>query len=107
MVRREQGETIKNRLEKSGAVPKWEAGDADGLRKPCIFIGENERSENSTYLQKRDKHREGSVGNFTPLRWALRRASAGSHRCGGFVHRRSLAFLQCAHSRDLRGRRGR
>jgi len=51
MVRRERLERIKNRLEKSGAVPKWEAGNSDGLRKPCIFIGEK-RSENSTDLQK-------------------------------------------------------
>jgi hypothetical protein len=52
MVRRGQLEMIKNRLEKSGAVPKREVGDADELRKSCIFIGEKERGENSTYLQK-------------------------------------------------------
>ena len=63
MVRRERLERIKNRLEKFGAVPKWEAGNSDGLRKPCIFIGEK-RSENSTHLQKRDEHREGSVGSL-------------------------------------------
>jgi len=53
MVRRERLERIKNRLEKSGAVPKWEAGDADGLRKSCIFIGEKERSENFTVSSKK------------------------------------------------------
>jgi len=74
MVRRERLERIKNRLEKSGAVPKWEAGDADGLRKSCIFIGEKERSKNSTYLQKEMstakgvlaalRHNAGSSGTF-------------------------------------------
>jgi hypothetical protein len=53
MVRRGQWERIKNRLEKTGAVPKWEAGNTDGLRKPCVFIGGKKRGENSTYLQKK------------------------------------------------------
>src|SRR6478752_181971 len=43
---------IKNRLEKTRAVPKCEGGNSDGLRKSCIFIGEKECSKNSTYLQK-------------------------------------------------------
>jgi hypothetical protein len=39
MVRRARLEMMKNRLEKTGAVPKWEAGNTDGLRKSCVFIG--------------------------------------------------------------------
>jgi hypothetical protein len=30
---------MKNRLEKTGAVPKREVGEADGLRNSCVFSG--------------------------------------------------------------------
>jgi hypothetical protein len=50
MVRRGRWETIKNRLEKTRAVPKWEGGEADGLRKSCIFMCGKKRSEIATYL---------------------------------------------------------
>jgi hypothetical protein len=42
MVRRGQWEMMKNRLEKTRAVPKWEVGNSDGLHKSCVFIGEKE-----------------------------------------------------------------
>ena len=68
MVRRGQLEMIKNRLEKTRAVPKREVGDADGLRKSCIFIGEKERSENFTYLRGGLlavlRHNAGRCGSF-------------------------------------------
>jgi hypothetical protein len=50
MVRRGGLEMIKNRLEKTGVVPKWEGGNSDGLRKFCVFTGGKKCGENSTYL---------------------------------------------------------
>lgn len=40
MVRPWQLEMMKNHLEKSGAVPKWEEGDAGEVQNWCIFIEE-------------------------------------------------------------------
>jgi hypothetical protein len=53
MVRREQRERIKNRLEKFKAVPKREVGEADGLRNPCVFSGGKSVTRTPRIFKKR------------------------------------------------------
>src|SRR5438309_6720617 len=73
---------------------------------PAFSLARKERS-GSPRILKKVEHREGIVCGLKPQRWELLRAWAEFRRCVGSARPRLSAFLQCAHSRDRRGRRGR